>query len=152
MTATTQPVIQGETARANARELVAKAKALGVTLAVKDGMIHPSGATSPEAKALLAQMRPLKQAIIDELAAALEFTLEDVEPLPTDPPALPPLPIASTLPPLPADKWLNGLPLADALAHWQALRSTHFCTLGHDASGYHVRCDPVRYAVQLLGF
>lgn len=51
----------------NAKEAIAKAQSLGVTLTVKDGMIHPAGATSPEARALLAQMRPIKQAIIDEL-------------------------------------------------------------------------------------
>jgi len=51
----------------NAKEAIAKAQALGVTLTVRDGMIYPSGATSPEARALLWGMRPLKQAIIDEV-------------------------------------------------------------------------------------
>ena len=36
----------------NATTLIAKAQTLGVTLAVRDGMIHPTGATSPEARAL----------------------------------------------------------------------------------------------------
>lgn len=51
----------------NAKEAIARANELGVTLTVKDGMIYPSGATSPEARALLVGMRPLKQAIIDEV-------------------------------------------------------------------------------------
>lgn len=51
----------------NATTLIAKAQTLGVTLAVRDGMIHPTGATSPEARALLVQMIPMKQAIIEAL-------------------------------------------------------------------------------------
>lgn len=63
----------------NAKEAITKAGELGVTLTVRDGMIYPSGATTPEAKALLVQMRPIKQAIIDELVwphgATVEATL-----------------------------------------------------------------------------
>lgn len=60
----------------DATTLVAKAQALGVTLTVRDGMIHPSGATSPEARALLVQMIPMKQAIIDALTWPQNDVLE----------------------------------------------------------------------------
>lgn len=60
----------------NATTLIAKAQSLGVTLAVKDGMIHPSGATSPEARALLVQMIPMKQAIIEALTWPQNDALE----------------------------------------------------------------------------
>lgn len=60
----------------NAVTLIAKAQTLGVTLTVRDGMIYPSGATSPEARALLVQMRPIKQAIIDALTWPQNDALE----------------------------------------------------------------------------
>lgn len=67
----------------NAKEAIAKAKDLGVTLAVKDGMIHPTGATSPEARALLVQMIPMKQAIIEALTWPQNEALEaELAPLP----------------------------------------------------------------------
>lgn len=60
----------------NAKEAIAKAQALGVTLAVKGGMIHPTGATSPEARALLVQMIPMKQDIIEALTWPQNEALE----------------------------------------------------------------------------
>lgn len=51
----------------DALTLIDQAKALGLTLTVKDGMIYPSGVTSPEVRALLALMKPMKQAIIEAL-------------------------------------------------------------------------------------
>lgn len=51
----------------NALTLIDQARSIGLTLTVRDGMIYPSGVTSPEARALLALMKPIKQAIIDAL-------------------------------------------------------------------------------------
>ncbi len=67
----------------DAKTAIAKAQQLGIILTVKDGMIYPSGATSPEARALLAQMKPIKQAIIDELVWPRGEALEvELTPLP----------------------------------------------------------------------
>lgn len=60
----------------DAKTAIAKAQSLGVTLTVRDGMIHPSGATSPEARALLVQMIPIKQAIIEALTWPRNDALE----------------------------------------------------------------------------
>lgn len=69
----------------NAKEAIAKAQSLGITLTVRDGMIHPTGATSPEARALLAQMKGIKQAIIDELIWPRNEALEaELSPDPMD--------------------------------------------------------------------
>ncbi len=129
----------------DAKTAIQQAQTLGITLTIKDGMINVNGKRTPEVMALLDQMRPLKQAIIDELAAALEFTLNDVDPMPIDPPA--PCLVASTRPPLPAEMWRTGLSLTDAWAHWQELKQNYFCTLGHEVAGYYVRCDPRHWRV-----
>lgn len=68
----------------DATTLIAQAHGMGLTLAVKDGMIYPSGPITTEARALLAQMRPLKQAIIEALTQSSWDTLEhELTPEPT---------------------------------------------------------------------
>lgn len=58
--------------------LIDQAKALGLTLTVKDGMINAHGKRTPEIMTLLERMKPIKQAIIQALTqpAVVESTLD----------------------------------------------------------------------------
>lgn len=51
----------------DALTLIDQAKELGLTLTVKEGMINANGKRTPEVMALLEQMKPIKQAIIQAL-------------------------------------------------------------------------------------
>jgi hypothetical protein len=126
-------------------EAIAQATALGLTLTVKDGMINVNGKRTPEVMALLEQMKPLKPALIAHLTAALEFTLDDVEPLPVEPVA--PIRICTPKPPLPAEQWITGATAASAWAAFQTLKQRYFCAWGHDSTGYTVTCDAREFEV-----
>lgn len=127
---------------------LAKAEVLGLKLTINAGVISVHGQRTPDVLALLEQLKPMKPAIIAELerqAAALEFSLDAVDPLPLEP--VPPMTIHTNRPPLPPDQWLSGLSMPDALARWQELKQTHFCTCGRDSAGWFVRCDPAYYSL-----
>jgi len=51
----------------DALTLIDQARGLGLTLAVKDGMINAHGKRTPEIMSLLEQMKPMKQAILAAL-------------------------------------------------------------------------------------
>lgn len=62
--------------------LIDQAKELGLTLTVKDGMINAHGKRTPAIMALLDQMKPIKQAIIDALTQPA--VLEPLDPITAD--------------------------------------------------------------------
>jgi hypothetical protein len=127
--------------------LIDQAKALGLTLTVKDGMINAHGKRTPDVVALLEQMKPMKQAILAALQPDLDFDLTAVDAMPLDP--VPPMRIYSERPALPRDLWLTGLTPADALAAHGRLSASYFCSCGADTAGWYVRCDPRHYDVWL---
>jgi hypothetical protein len=127
--------------------LIDQARAMGLTLTVKDGMINAHGKRTPEIMSLLEQMKPMKAAIVDALQPDLDFAIDDVDAMPMDP--VPPMRIYSERPALPRDQWLTGLTPADALAAHGRLSATYFCSCGADACGWFVRCDPRHYEVWL---
>lgn len=48
-------------------------------------------------------------------------------------------------PALPPELWLDGLPLAEALAAHRRLKADYFCTCGKGDAGYYVRADLSNY-------
>ena len=129
----------------DALALIDQAKALGLKLTVKDGMINAHGKRTAENMSLLEQMKPMKQAIIQALSPDLDFALADVDAMTIDP--VPPMRIYTDRPALPKEQWLTGLLPSDALAAHRRLSVDFFCTCGADSSGWFVRCDPRFYKV-----
>lgn len=110
--------------------LITDARALGLALTTNGDKLNVTGPKTSEAAALVQQLAQHKAAVIELLRTPL-----------------PPMRMVSTRPPLPAEMWLAGLTFADALAAHGRLKVDYFCTVGHEAGAYFVRCDPRHYRV-----